>query len=146
MRILLAFISFIAAMLALSAIGERDFVMVAGAGAVALVAGVFFWRNLRDPDKTRAMGLQSTVIFKMADTRGEVANGTLAQVNTVHTPKRSWTVRLDRMPEGPDMGLIDTTQRGWVWLGADDLPEKVKIDYGTTWKTWPVLSAQEVSR
>lgn len=141
MRILLAFVAFVALIMTVTAIGDGDWVMMAGAGAVAMVAGVFLWRDLRDPAKTRALGLRCAVTFLVADTRGEIAKGTLARVNTIHTPKRSWDVRLDRMPEGGDMDLINVAQRGWVWLGPDDLPERVKIDYGATWKTWDVLSA-----
>lgn len=142
MRILLAFVTAIAAIIATSSVTEGDWAMVAGAGAVALVAGAFLWRNLKDPAKTRAMGLQASVTFLMADTRDEVAHGTLAQVKTILAPKQVWHLRLDRHPEGGDMALIDTSQRGWVWLGPDNLPLKVKIDYGASWKTWDVLSAR----
>ena len=120
--------------------GDWDTVYIAG--PVAAVASVFLWRNLRDPAKTRAQGLRCTVTFTLSDNRDRVVKGTPARVRPrVTSFGAAWDVALDRHPQGGDLSMIDTPQRGWVWLGPDNLPEKVKIDYGSTWKTWGVISA-----
>ncbi|MGP6089337.1 hypothetical protein [Antarctobacter jejuensis] len=138
MRFILAFVTAVGAIISISALGGGDMQTLGYVGPVTAVAGVFFWRNLRDPEVTRRNGLRARVTFTFEPGDGIRRNGTYASVRTY---KANWFVTLQRTPERGDMQMYDVAQRGWVWVGPDGLPEKVKISYASTWKTWPVVSA-----
>ena len=145
MRFILAFVTIVAVILTVDAAIRADWPMAGVAGSVAMVAGVFLLRDLRNPDKTRALGLECKVIFTMSDTRFTTQTGTPARIEPwAKTFGAGWVVSLDRLPERGDLTMIDAPQRGWVWLGPDNLPEKVKITYGNTWRSWPVLTARPI--
>ena len=142
MRILLAFATSVALIITISAMVDGDMGTVAVVGPVLLVVAFLLWRNMRDPETTRAMGLKSKVVFILPDPGKEVTNGTLAYVEPLRkTFGTGWVTTLDRMPEREDEALINRAQRGWVWLDTLNRPDKVKIDYGATWKTWPILES-----
>lgn len=138
MRVPLAFITLVAAIMSLSAVLDADWGMVAVTAPVLAVAGAFLWRNLRDPAAGRAGGLQAVITFTAEAGAGLRGPGTFGMVRTYN---RRWAIVLDRAPEQGDPALWGTAQRGWVWLDAEDLPQKARINYGSTWKTWPVTSA-----
>ncbi len=142
MRIILSFVTAVGAIISISALVSGDMQAVLYAGPVTLVAGLFLWRNLRNPEVTRKNGLRAKVTFTFEPGDGVRRDGTYAHVWTY---KASWHVTLKRTPEQGDMQIYDTPHRGWVWLDQDGLPERVKISYATTWKTWPVVSATRAS-
>lgn len=121
-----------------AALAQGDTGSLAYAAPVAAVAGFLFWRNLRDPEVTRANGLRAQVSFRYQSAAGLRGPGTFARVQTY---PGAWDVVLDRMPERGDLTMLDVPQRGWVWLGSDGLPEAVKIRYARHWKTWRVTGA-----
>jgi hypothetical protein len=138
MRFVLAFVTGVAALITIGAVPGGDWQTVLTAGPVLLVAGFFLVRNLRDPEITRRNGIRAKIHLLLPPFDGTTQSGTLARVETY---RGTWRVTLDRMPEGGDLHMHDVPQRGWVWLGQDGLPERLKITHGNTWKTWPVLSA-----
>lgn len=138
MRFLLAFVTAVAALITIGAVPGGDWQTVLAAGPVLLVAGFFLVRNLRDPEITRRNGLRAKVRILLPPYDGTKRDGTLARVDTY---RGTWRVTLDRMPERGDLQMHDVPQRGWVWLGPDGLPERLKITHGNTWNTWSVLSA-----
>ncbi|MBV7395710.1 hypothetical protein [Mameliella sediminis] len=142
MRFILAFVTAVAAIILIGAIADGDWQALLYAGPVVIVAGALLWRNLQDPEVTRRNGLRARVTFTFEPGDGVRRDGTYARVNT---HPADWHVTLQRTPERGDMQIYDTPHRGWVWLGPDGLPERVKISYATTWKTWPVVSAAPIS-
>lgn len=143
MRILLTFVSTLAAILTISALSGGAWRDALVTGAVTLVAGVFLLRNLRDPEVTRQNGLQAQVSFSSPLAQDGPGGGTQARV---WTHNAAWVATLDRTPERGDMEIHDVPHRGWVWLASDGLPERVRITYGTTWKTWPVVYAAKAPK
>lgn len=141
MRIILAFVTAVAAIMAVGALAEGDLRGFGPTGAVAAVAGFFLWRNLRDPEITRKAGLRARVTFAFAPADGVSRDGTYARIDTY---AGAWNVTLKRTPQRGDMQMYDTPQRGWVWLDEAGLPARIKINFATTWKTWPVVSAAPV--
>ncbi len=141
MNVLWAFVLAVAAIMAVAALVDGRLAEGAVALLVAAGAGGLLWRHLSNPEARRAGGHHGMVTFlpDAGDRFG--GKGTLAGVRT-HVHATGWTVALDRTPERGDMALLGTQQRAWVWLSAAGLPEKVRIDYGSTWKTWPVLDAE----
>ncbi len=137
-RILLAFVAFVAAMVAFSGLKDGDAGTWVPALAVLAGAGALLLRNLRNPEISRKGGLRGQVTFQLEQGRGMARKGTFARVKT---HDGNWDVTLDRVPERGDMDIYGTAHRGWVWLDQSGLPEKVRIDYGSTWKSWPVLEA-----
>ena len=140
MRIPLAFVTTVAAILTIGALADGDGRFALAAGAVTLVAGVFLLRSLRDPAAGRAAGLRAEVSFTSPTYSAAPQDGTPARVRT---HRGSWQVTLRRVPERGDLKIRDVAQRGWLWLDPDGLPEKVRISSGTSWKTWPVAEAAE---
>ena len=142
MRFILAFVTSVGAIISVGALGGSDIQTLGYTGPFTAVVGFFFWRNLRDPEVTRKNGLYASVTFIFAPGDGVRRDGTYARVWTY---KGVWHVTLQRAPQQGDMQMYDTMQRGWVWLDQAGLPEKVKISYASTWKTWPVISAAPTS-
>ncbi|GGL61363.1 hypothetical protein [Wenxinia marina] len=142
MRIPAAFTVFAAGAMALSALAAGRPSEALAALAVLAVAGGILWRLLRDPAATRRGGHFATVRFRPPPAGDGPRTGTFALVRTQER-RGPWDVALDRRPERADLEVMGVDQGGWVWLGETGLPERVRIDYGTTWKTWPVLSAAE---
>lgn len=138
MRFILFLVTAVGAMMTIAALVQGDRASLLYVAPVTAVVGVFFWRNLRDPEVTRKNGLRARVTFSFEPGEGVQRTGTFARVQT---HRGAWHVALDRMPERGDLQMHGVMQRGWVWLDAAGLPEKVKISYASTWKTWPVISA-----
>lgn len=141
MRILAAFATFVGLTMLFAGVASGDRQSVWGGLLVAAVAGTLLWRNLRNPEVTRQMGTRAQVRFTMQPGPGISGSGTFAHV--VSQLGQSWHVALDRVPTRENMDIYDIAHRGWVWLAPGGLPEKVRIDYGTTWESWPVLDAKE---
>jgi len=138
-RIVLAFAVAVGAVWTLAELLEGRFQDVVFGVAVTAVAGALLWRNLKNPELSRKGGEYVKVTFTLDRWPDAPQNGTAAWVETRRTAR--WHVVLDRVPERIDNDYYGTAQRGWVWLDAAGLPHKVRIDYGTTWKTWPVRAA-----
>lgn len=136
MRFVLAFVTAVGVIITLGGLiaGER----LGYAAPVTAIAGFFLWRNLRDPEVGRKQGLRAQVTFFYEAGDGVTGFGTFGRVKS---HKGVWHVALDRPPERGDFAMHGVAQRGWVWLDQAGLPQRVRINYGTTWKSWPVLSA-----
>ncbi|MGR3641020.1 hypothetical protein [Alterinioella nitratireducens] len=141
MRILTGFAALVGLSMLVAGVTSGASASLWGGLAVAGVAGALFWRSLRNPEVTRKMGSFAQVTFAMQPGPGVSGPGTYARVATPQG--NAWDVALDRLPVREDMDAYDIAHRGWVWLAPGGLPEKVRIDYGTTWKNWPVLKATE---
>ncbi|PIV74656.1 MAG: hypothetical protein COW55_08430 [Rhodobacteraceae bacterium CG17_big_fil_post_rev_8_21_14_2_50_65_11] len=138
MRIILFFVTALCVIVTIDALVDGDIQGLAYAGPVTALTGLLLWRNLRNPDVTRKNGLFARVTFTIGGFDGGQPDGTPARVDT-HAG--TWDVILNRTPERGDMAMLDTAHRGWVWLDETGLPARVRIDFATTWKTWPVALA-----
>lgn len=138
MRIVLAFVTIVGAILCIAALVNGAAADLLYAGPITAIAGFFLLQNLRDPEVTRKNGLRARVSFGFAPGEGVAPKGTFA---LLQTHKGSWQVALDRMAEPGDLQMHGVPQRGWVWLDQSGLPARVKITYATSWKTWDVISA-----
>jgi hypothetical protein len=138
MRVALFFVTGVAAMIAIGALTAGDGTTLALAATVAAAAFVLLWRNLRDPAQTRDGGQFARVTFGPRPAPGLAGTGTQA---TVRTHRQAWSVVLDRTAVLGDLDLYGVEQRGWVWLDATGNPARVRIDRGSSWKTWPVIGA-----
>ena len=141
MRFVLFFVTTVGAIMSVAALVQGDGTDLMVVGPVTAIAGILFWRNLRNPEVTRRNGLRATIHFTFDPGPGVHRKGTFARV---HADPRAWNVALDRVPLRGDMEMLERPQKGWVWLNSDGLPEKVKITYHNRWKTWPVTSAAVV--
>ncbi len=142
MRVVLFLATAVAAIMTVGAIANGDGAALVWTGPAAIVAGLLFRRNLRDPAITRKGGLRARVAFTFSPPAGVTDGGTYA---VVRTHAGTWHVSLDRVPERADMALDGVDQRGRVWLVESGLPARVRIEYGTAWKTWTVVSAVETT-
>jgi hypothetical protein len=138
MRFVLVFVTFVSAIIMIGALTDGDRTTLIYAVPITAVLGFFTWQNLRDPAATRKNGRLAQITFAFEAGAGVTGSGTFARVKTHGA---AWHVALDRMPERGDLDMYGVAQRGWVWLNEADLPERVKINYAMTWKTWPVVSA-----
>jgi hypothetical protein len=138
MRFVLFFVTTVGALMTIAALVQGDNASLACVGPVTAIAGVFFWRNLRDPEETRKNGLRAQVTFFHQAGAGVTGPGTYARV---WTHRGVWHVALDRMSVRGDLQMHGVAQRGWVWLDPAGLPARVKINYAKAWKTWTVSSA-----
>ncbi|WP_167647311.1 hypothetical protein [Mameliella alba] len=144
MRVVFAFVLFVGLSWAVSDIlsgRARDALLGL---AIALVSGGLLWRDLRDPEKMRKGGEQARITFTFEPGEGIGPPGTYAQIDTYR--RAAWSVSLDRAPRREDMDMYGVLRRGWVWLGADGLPQSVRVDGGMTWESWPVLQAVPLNK
>ena len=112
--------------------------------AIALVSGALLWRDLRDPEKTRKGGEMAKITFTFEPGEGIGPPGKYARIDTYR--RVAWSVALDRAPRREDLDMNGIVRRGWVWLDADGLPQRVRIDSGMTWESWPVLGAVPLNK
>ncbi|MBF9043710.1 hypothetical protein HKCCE4037_10250 [Rhodobacterales bacterium HKCCE4037] len=142
MRIVLFFVTFVALLIGLPDLldgNPREALIPLG---VAAVAGVFFWRNLRDPEVTRKMGRKARTAFTAWPGDGLDGPGTFARVADFRG--NAWDVVLVRTPLQGDFKSYGEYFGGWLWLGEDGLPARVKIKYLRTWRVFDVRGAVRV--
>lgn len=138
MRMVLAFVTSVGALVSLGALAQGDWPGLKLAAPVTAIAGLFLWRNLRDPEITRKQGRRARVTFSHLPGPGVRGPGSFARVQT-HAG--AWHVALERPVLPDDLSMHGTPQRGWVWLGTDGLPARVKITRGNHWESHAVTSA-----
>ena len=138
MRILLAFVTMVAVIMAVSNLFSGAFGASVVPLAVAAVAGFFLWRNLNDPEVDSRQGERATVTYSLDRPPGLPADGTYAQLKVVGA---AWDVVLDRQPERKDFEIYGTPQRAWVWRDLDGMPMKMRLMDSPTIQRWPVVAA-----
>lgn len=110
-----------------------------GGLAVAAVSGFLLWRSLRNPEAVRKRGEYAKITFMPEPGPGVQKKGCFARVDSLR--KVSWNVALDRPPQPGDLDSHGIAHGGWVWHDATGLPQRIRIDFGTTWASWDVHSA-----
>lgn len=139
LRVALFFVTAVGAILTVSALAGGDRAPLAWTAPLTAVAGLLLWRDLRDPARGRDGGVFATVTFTLEPGPGlSPGPGTSA---TILTHLGSWATALDRPPERGDLALHGVPRRGWVWLDAQGLPRRLRIDGGSGWKSWTVSAA-----
>ena len=110
--------------------------------AIAAVAGFLPWRDLRNPEAARRLDERAAATLTLDIWDGAPDRGPRARVATCREARQDAPARTS---ERGDFDLCGTKQGGWIRAGAGGLPERVRFDHGTAWKSCPVPCAVAIN-